>query len=130
MVYRTHNQPQPCTTLIAERIPQVFGMTDFTIEFEYADGSGREPVAVPAVPGDTLLDLALEHDVEIPTLCGGNCVCTSCHVWIQQGAENASPQEDDEAIQVELADHFEEGRSRLACQVEVSGPMRVIIKPD
>jgi len=28
--------------------------------------------------------------------CGGNCACTTCHIWVKEGAENLSEMDDDE----------------------------------
>ena len=49
--------------------------------------------------------------------CGGNCACTTCHVWIKEGAENLSPMDDDEADRLDMAADLQLN-SRLGCQVK------------
>lgn len=72
-------------------------------------------LAVTAHRGETLLDAALGHGVEIPHECGGNCSCTTCHVVIEEGWENLSPIEYPEDERLDDAESRME-RSRLACQ--------------
>ena len=77
-------------------------------------------VVVVARVGDTLLDAALDHGVELPHECGGNCACTTCHVRIVAGSENLSVMEEVERDRLSTA----EGRtpaSRLGCQAILRG---------
>lgn len=70
---------------------------------------------VEASAGSTLLDAALDHGVDLPHECGGNCACTTCHVLVRKGGERLSPPEETESDRLATA----EGRtpmSRLACQ--------------
>ena len=45
----------------------------------------------------SLLDVALNYGVTLDHACGGNCACTTCHIWVKEGAENLSEMDDDEA---------------------------------
>jgi 2Fe-2S ferredoxin len=72
-------------------------------------------VAVSARKGETLLDVALDHGIELPHECGGNCSCTTCHVVIEEGWENLSPIEYPEDERMDDAES-RTARSRLACQ--------------
>ena len=77
-------------------------------------------VTVQARRGDTLLDAALKHGLEMPHECGGNCSCTTCHVLIEEGMENLTPMEWPEDERLDTA----EGRapqSRLGCQAIAEG---------
>ena len=47
---------------------------------------------------ESILDIALNFGVPLDHACGGNCACTTCHVWVKEGAENLSEMDDDEAI--------------------------------
>ena len=38
------------------------------------------------LPG-SLLDIALAHGIRVDHACGGNAACTSCHVYIREGAD-------------------------------------------
>lgn len=79
-------------------------------------------------PGITILDAALDNGIELTHNCGGNCACSTCHVFIEEGAENLSAMQDDEdemlATNLSRTD-----RSRLACQAQVKGDVTVKIPP-
>lgn len=72
-------------------------------------------VTVTAIPGDTLLDAALDHGIALEHECGGNCSCTTCHVVIEEGWENLSPIEYPEDERLGDAEN-RTPQSRLACQ--------------
>ena len=80
------------------------------------------PVAreVLARVGDTLLDAALDNGIEIQHECGGNCACTTCHVFVEHPRGALSGMEEVEVDRISTA----EGRcanSRLACQAIILG---------
>lgn len=67
---------------------------------------------------ETLRDL--DYD-EIEALCGGCCSCATCHVLIDDSAcVSLEPMEEDEEMLVEMAESYEEGKSRLSCQIELT----------
>ena len=72
-------------------------------------------VTVRARVGDTLLDAALDNGVPLPHECGGNCACTTCHLYVLAGAEALSPMEEVEIDRISTADD-RTPRSRLGCQ--------------
>ncbi len=72
-------------------------------------------LSVPARVGDTILDAALDNGVALPHECGGNCACTTCHVYIEAGLESLSPMEDVEADRLSTAPAYQ-ANSRLGCQ--------------
>jgi len=77
-------------------------------------------VEIEGQVGDTLLDAALEHRLNIQHECGGNCACTTCQVKVESGGSNLSPMEEVERDRLSSA----EGRSsfsRLACQAILLG---------
>jgi 2Fe-2S ferredoxin len=65
---------------------------------------------------ETLLDAGYE---EILAICGGCVSCATCHVHIIESPIPLPVIEDDEAMLLELADHYDEGNSRLSCQLEL-----------
>ncbi len=84
----------------------------------------RRPVQVQLLPagrwftahtGDTLLDAALAAGIGLEHECGGNCSCTTCHVWILDGADCLSSIQEPEEYRLEFA-HNRASCSRLACQ--------------
>ena len=79
--------------------------------------------------GESLLDVALNHDVPMQHACGGFCACATCHIRVLEGAENLSPMEPDEEDRVQTADRFDAKTSRLACQCRLikGGQLKVEI---
>ena len=77
--------------------------------------------------GDTILDAALDNGIPLEHECGGNCSCTTCHVYVVRGAEHLTLVEEPEAYRLEFASDRRPG-SRLACQALVmNGPVTVEI---
>jgi 2Fe-2S ferredoxin len=77
--------------------------------------------------GESILDVALNHDVSIQHACGGFCACTTCHVVVKSGMENLSEIEDEEQDRLELAAVGLTPSSRLGCQAKVHGDVVVEI---
>ncbi len=75
---------------------------------------------VEATPGESLLDVALNHQVPMAHACGGFCACTTCHVYVQSGDEHLSKVEDDEEERLERAIGLKLN-SRLGCQARILG---------
>ncbi len=86
-----------------------------TVEFE----AGRLPYAQHGTPG-SLLDVALNFEIPLEHVCGGNCACTTCHVAVTEGMANLSEMDDDEADRLDTAWDLTP-TSRLACQAVVRG---------
>ena len=78
--------------------------------------------------GDTLLDVALDNDIELHHNCGAVCACSTCHVYINAGMDTlpdiSDKEEDfiDRAINPRLD-------SRLACQCKLTADVELTI-PD
>lgn len=70
---------------------------------------------VEGTKGESVLDVALNHDVPIQHACGGFCACTTCHIIVKSDGAYLEPQEDEEKERIEQAGGFPPG-SRLACQ--------------
>ena len=81
------------------------------------------PYGRHGAPG-SLLDVALNHGVQIEHACGGVGVCGTCHVIVEDGAENLSPPSDEELDTVDAAPGATP-RSRLACRAVVCGDVTV-----
>ena len=64
---------------------------------------------------ESLLDIALNNDIEIDHSCGGNAACSTCHIKVVNGMNILN--EIDE-IEEDLIDFAEDAdlSSRLACQ--------------
>jgi len=79
-----------------------------------------------ASEGETILEVALNHDVPIQHACGGFCSCTTCHVHLVEGQELVSEMDEDEEERIASVDRLLP-HSRLACQAKVKGDLVVDI---
>jgi ferredoxin, 2Fe-2S len=100
-------------------------MYRITFNFEQ---KGLEPIRLGDIsPNQSLLEVALKHDIELHHNCGGVCACSTCHLYVEQG----------EAFLEELTDKEEDFidravnpriNSRLGCQcVLQSGENGVVV---
>ncbi len=76
---------------------------------------------------ESILDVALNHDIFLEHACGGNCACTTCHVWVKEGAECLSEMDDDEADRLDMAADLQLN-SRLGCQAVITKPGKVVVE--
>lgn len=88
----------------------------------------QKSIEIQAVTGETILDVAIENQVDLCHNCGGVCACTTCHVYIEAGMDNLSEMSAKEEDYVDRAVN-PKIESRLACQCEIFGDVVVII-PD
>jgi len=65
--------------------------------------------------GESLLEVAVENGINIEHACGGVCACSTCHVYVEEGADAMNEAEEDEEDRVEEAPGLQIN-SRLACQ--------------
>lgn len=86
------------------------------VEFEF----GTLPYTRHGKPM-SFLDVALNHEIALEHACGGECACTTCHIWIKAGAEGISEPEDVELDRLDLAADLQLN-SRLACQAVIERP--------
>lgn len=85
------------------------------------------PIEIEGKEGESLLELAQDNGVPVGYACGGVCACSTCHVQIQQGAENLTEMEENENDRLDLAfDVVPE--SRLGCQAKLTGGGDVVVK--
>lgn len=76
---------------------------------------------------ESLLDVALNNGIRLDHACGGNCACTTCHVWVKEGADHLSEMEDDEADRLDMAADLQLN-SRLGCQAVITKPGKVVVE--
>jgi 2Fe-2S ferredoxin len=77
-----------------------------------------DPVDIEVAPGTTLLQAAQQAGAQVGYACGGNCACSTCHVYVLEGASSLSEQEEDEE---DILDKAFDVRptSRLSCQSKI-----------
>lgn len=90
---------------------------ELKVTFILKDG---EQQSYEVCEGDTLLDIAQGHNLDMEGACGGSCACSTCHVIVDPDYYDAIPEpEDDENDMLDLAYGLTE-TSRLGCQVKMS----------
>jgi ferredoxin, 2Fe-2S len=93
-----------------------------TVEFEY----GAMPYDQHGKPM-SFLDVAENHDVFLDHACGGSCACTTCHLWIKEGAAGISEPDDDELDRLDMAADLQLN-SRLGCQAVITRPGNYVVE--
>ncbi len=103
----------------------------YTIRFNF-EQKGLSPIILNNVEGgQSLLEIALNNDIELHHNCGGVCACSTCHLYVEKGAdflEELSDREEDfidRAVSPKL-------NSRLGCQCVLNnstGEIEIIL-PD
>ena len=78
-------------------------------------------------PGQTLLEVAREHDIDIEGTCEGNLACATCHLIIDKDWSSKIPQAtEDERDMLDLVTGLTVN-SRLGCQIKVTGDLNGLI---
>ena len=77
-----------------------------------------EPVEVEVAPGETILQAAGKAHAQVGSACGGNCACSTCHVYVVEGLGSLSDQEEEEEDILDKAFDVKP-TSRLGCQAKI-----------
>ncbi|MGP1346965.1 MAG: 2Fe-2S iron-sulfur cluster-binding protein [Phycisphaerales bacterium] len=99
----------------------------FHMEDPHALTGDDEPTReVMAAKGEHLLEVAVEHGINIEHACGGVCACSTCHVYVEKGMDDVAEATEAEEDRVEEAPGLQRN-SRLSCQcfIEGDGPIEV-----
>lgn len=88
------------------------------ITFIEFDGSEH---VVDANVGSSVMESAIENMIPgIDADCGGNCICSTCHGYVQADWLDKLPaMDDEEQAMIEFAND-PESNSRLTCQIQVT----------
>ena len=93
--------------------PEICSMYSITFKFEQ---KGLEPITLTGIePDQSILEVALKHDIELHHNCGGVCACSTCHIYVQQGDEFLEELSDKEEDFIDRA-VSPRINSRLGCQ--------------
>ncbi|MBI1861592.1 MAG: 2Fe-2S iron-sulfur cluster binding domain-containing protein [Deltaproteobacteria bacterium] len=114
------NSPNPPRPKTRYRI-HIKGLNQ-TIEVD----PNKIPYSVSGLPG-SILEIALGNGVSIDHACGGVCACSTCHIYVTEGANTCPPAQDAE---LDMLDNAPDLRptSRLACQCVPNGSADVTIE--
>jgi 2Fe-2S ferredoxin len=103
----------------------------YTINFKF-EQNGLSPVTVEnVIPDQSILEVALDNNIELHHNCGMVCACSTCHIYLEKGdlfVPELSDREED------FIDRARNPRinSRLGCQcilINATGIINVTI-PD
>lgn len=90
-------------------------------------GGDKKELKVMAAKGEHLLEVAMDNGINIEHACGGVCACSTCHVYIEQGARNLSEPTEAEEDRVEEAPGLQRN-SRLSCQCEIESEGPIVVR--
>src|ERR1700730_16921769 len=94
----------------------------------YVSPSGiSRKIDVPS--GMSVLQAALNHKIEgILGECGGNCMCATCHVYVDASfLSRIPPVKENEKFMLSIAAEGPEMNSRLSCQIKMTEELDGII---
>lgn len=108
------------------------GPATVPVKYVMEDPEGLTGTADPvrelkAAKGEHLLEVAMEHGINIEHACGGVCACSTCHVYIEKGMESLSEASEAEEDRVEEAPGLQRN-SRLSCQCVVTGDGPIVVR--
>ena len=105
---------------LIQSILSLFGSKISSVQF-----GTSEPIQVEK--GTSILQVALDNNIDLEHFCGGSCSCSTCRVEVLKGGQNLSKIQPNEA-DVLGAKRVAKG-DRLSCQAKVNGEVQVRI-PD
>ncbi len=106
----------------AQKYKITFLPMNTTIEVDPA----KLPYEHNGLPG-SVLDIALGHGIDIDHACGGVCACSTCHVFLREGASSVNEAIEEEEDQLDNAPNVGP-LSRLACQCVPDGSCDVVVE--
>lgn len=86
-------------------------------------------IVVEVPEGTSILDAGKDNDVKIGDACGGNLACSTCHVYVEQGADSLDEASEMEEDILDKAFDVQE-HSRLGCQCKVTDQDLVVVVSD
>jgi ferredoxin len=98
----------------------------------FKEGKHGERIMVRAPKGKTVLDAALDHNIDIEGACGGELACSTCHVILTKELYESLPKKtEEESDMLDLAWGLTD-TSRLCCQIKVSKELEgaIFVVPD
>jgi ferredoxin len=75
-----------------------------TVKFSFIEAKSGQKIPVEGEEGKTVLDVALEYDVDIEGACGGELACSTCHVIVSDELfKKLPPKKEEEDDMLDLA---------------------------
>lgn len=88
------------------------------INFDVIDRHGKQH-SVAAATGSTLMNVLKAAGLPIAAICSGAKSCATCHVFVKEGYQRVGSPDEDEIDLLDESGLYQEGISRLSCQIEV-----------
>jgi 2Fe-2S ferredoxin len=94
----------------------------------YVSASGQ-PREVDVPVGTTVMAAALKNGIDgIVAECGGVCMCSTCHVFVDEKFfDKLPPAQDTEEAVLEISAEERQPTSRLSCQIKVTDDLDGLI---
>jgi ferredoxin len=74
------------------------------VNFQFLEEKAGEIIKVRSPMGKSVLDVALEYNVDIEGACGGQMACSTCHcILTQKLYDSLPPKEEEEQDMLDLA---------------------------
>lgn len=87
-----------------------------------------EGKTIDANVGESILEAALRHDIEIDHACEMSCACSTCHCIVREGFDSLDESDEQEDDMLDKAWGVEQ-QSRLSCQAVVKDTDLVVEIP-
>lgn len=87
----------------------------YAVKINFDNNRSGQKVLRNVQPGQTLLEVCLNNEVDLHFNCGGVCSCTTCHIILQKGENFVEEKSRREHDFVKRARNVQ-ASSRLACQ--------------
>lgn len=105
------------------------------VKIIFVDVSGNEKVVADAGIGETMMQVAMNNDIEgILGECGGGCACGTCHVYVDDNWQEVLGEPDEvEDMTLDMVYETRKSNSRLCCQVIINESMdgvKVTVAPE
>jgi 2Fe-2S ferredoxin len=107
--------------------PDIVPVTFVLEDPEGLTGKAIREWKLTGATGESLLELAMEHGINIEHACGGVCACSTCHVYVERGMENLSESTEAEEDRVEEAPGLQRN-SRLSCQCVIQREGAIVVR--
>ena len=76
--------------------PDVIPITFLLEDPEGLTGTTQKEWHVKGGEHESLLEVAIDNGINIEHACGGVCACSTCHIYLEQGASQVNPASSEE----------------------------------
>ena len=89
------------------------------IKIKFLEKSGKLKL-INVKKGDTLLEIAKKNNLDLEGACGGEMICSTCHVYILSKHLESLKKQSKEEKEILLLTNNLKKNSRLACQIKIT----------